>query len=148
MNNNQSTQIITMEGRTDLIADLTSSEVSYCSFTATTPEERSALFTAMNNPTYRLEEKINMPIFIRDVYAETVDFINESTGECVKGARIVLIDENGDSYGCCSMGVFSSIKKLMKVFGEPTWKEPIAVVPYTTPSRTRQNAKVLTLKLG
>ena len=148
MNNEQSTQIITMEGRTDLIADLTSAEVSYCSFAATTPEERAALFTAMNNPTYRLEEKINMPIFIRDVYAETVDFINESTGECVKGVRIVLIDANGDSYGCCSMGVFSSIKKLMKVFGEPTWKEPIAVVPYTVPSRTRQNAKVLTLKLG
>lgn len=148
MSRENNTQLITMEGRTDLVADLTTSEMAYCSFLADTPEEKRALFTAMNNPTYRLEEKINMTIMVRDVYAETVDFVNETTGEITKGIRVILIDDEGNSYGCCAMGVYSSLKKLMKVYGEPTWLTPIPVIPYTVPSRTRQNAKVLTLKLG
>lgn len=147
MNENQNTQVTVTEN-TSLVADLTSATVAYCSFTPKTPEERKTLFTAMNNPMKKLDECINMPINVKDVYAETVDFVDENTGVIAKGIRIVLIDTDGVSYGCCSTGIFNSLKKLFQVFGTPTWEEGLTIVPYTIPSRRVQNGKVLTIKLA
>lgn len=132
----------------NMVADLTSATLSYCSLTPSTVEEKKALFTAMNNPTARLEEKINVPLTITDIYVETVNFIDEKTGEIEVAPRIVLIDVNGESYGCCSMGVFGSLKKLIQVFGEPTWEDGVEVVATQVPSRRIKNGKVLTLKLA
>lgn len=137
----------TLEG-TSLVADLTTAEVSFCSMIAETLDEKKALFTAMNNPTKKLDECVNMTIMAKDVYAESLQFVDEKTGEIQPGVRIVIIDTEGNSYGCCAMGVFSALKKLFKVFGMPTWEEGIAVTPYTVPSRRVPNGKVLTLKLA
>lgn len=117
----------------------------YCSFKAETAEERAMLFTAMNNPTFTLEEKLNVTINLKDVYAEPVTLIGEG-GEIVEIVRIVLIDDEGKSYGCCSVGIFSALKKLMRVYGAPTWEEPLKVQPYQQPTRNGRN-KVFTLRV-
>lgn len=119
---------------------------TFCSFQDDSEEGKIKLFTAMNNPTYRVEEKLNCTIAVKDIYAEAVQLVDEKTGTITDTIRIVLIDENGDSYGCCSMGMFSALKKLMRVFGTPTWEKPIKVQPYQTPTRNGKN-KIFTLRV-
>ena len=120
--------------------------MSYCSFNANTREGKVALYTAMNNPTFRVEEKLNCTIALKDIYAEAVQFVSDKTGEVIDSVRIVLIDAEGNSYGCCSKGMFSALKKLIHVFGAPTWEEPILVQPYQTPTRNGIN-KIFTLRV-
>lgn len=123
-----------------------STGMTYSSFNAETPEGKLALYTAMNNPTFSVEEKLNCTIYLQDVYAEAVQFINEKSGEVTDGVRIVLIDNEGNSYGCCSKGIFSAIKKLIQVFGAPTWEEPIPVQPYQSSTRNGNN-KIYSLRI-
>lgn len=126
--------------------DFLSTGNSYCSFNADTPEGKVKLYTAMNNPDFRLEEKLNTTIALKDLYAEQVEFVDEKSGEITESVRLVLIDADGLSYGCCSVGIFSALKKLMRVFGAPTWEEPIMVQPYQTPTRNGKR-KIFTLRV-
>lgn len=130
----------------NLEQEFMSTGMSYCSFNANTPEGKVSLYTAMNNPTFRVEEKLNCTIALKDVYAEAVQFVSDKTGEVTDSVRIVLIDDEGNSYGCCSKGMFSAVKKLIQVFGAPTWEEPILVQPYQTPTRNGIN-KIFTLRV-
>lgn len=123
-----------------------STGMTYCSFNAETPEGKIALYTAMNNPTFSVEEKLNCTILLQDVYAEAVQFVNEKSGEVTDGVRIVLIDNEGNSYGCCSKGIFSAIKKLIQVYGAPTWVGGIPVQPYQTSTRNGNN-KIYSLRI-
>lgn len=100
----------------------------YVSFSPDTPEQKIALYNAMNNPDEQVGNMINEKITIRDVFVEEVDMLNEETGEITAAPRIVLIDVKGKSYAAMSTGIFSSIEKLMQVFGPPTWEEGLTVI--------------------
>lgn len=121
--------------------------LAYCSFKVSTPEDRAKLFNAMNEPDFKVDEAINTPIQVKDVYAEYIDLLDENTGEIKTAVRMVLITPDGTSYGCVSVGMFSALKKVMKIYGEPTWKEPITIIPYTKKTRNGNN-KVLTFKIA
>lgn len=137
------TQIVNMDGR-NFIADLTSKEVSFCSMTAKTQEEKIKLYQAMNNPEKRLSECINLEIKMKDVYVEVVNLIDEITGQQIKAPRIVIIDDKGVGYTCVSIGIFSALKKVFQIFGVPTYDKPLTVVPTQL---TRGANKILTLNL-
>jgi len=98
---------------------------SFYSLNPTTKEGKVALYNAINNPDKRLADFINMEIEVTDVIVEIVELEQESTGEIVKCPRIILIDKAGVSYQCVSVGVFSGLKKIIKLFGVPTWNEPV-----------------------
>lgn len=102
---------------------------SYFSGSVETPEERKRLVNAMNNPDKRLADMVNTPINATDIYVEMVELVNKETGELNNCPRIVIIDDKGKSYGCVSYGVLGSLKKIMSVYGPPTWSEPVAVKP-------------------
>lgn len=101
---------------------------AFCSVQAETMAEKALVFNAANNPQHKVNDFINKVIMLKDIYAETLELVNQETGEYEKAPRIVLIDENGEAYECVSVGMFSSLKKLIATFGEPTWEEPIPVV--------------------
>ena len=101
---------------------------AFCSVKAETMAEKALVFNAANNPQHKVNDFINKKILLKDVYAETLELCNAETGESEKAPRIVLIDENGEAYECVSVGMFSSLKKLIATFGEPTWEDPIPVV--------------------
>lgn len=101
---------------------------AFCSVKAETMAEKALVFNAANNPQHKVNDFINKKIMLKDVYAETLELCNAETGEYEKAPRIVLIDVNGEAYECVSVGMFSSLKKLIATFGEPTWDEPIPVV--------------------
>ena len=97
----------------------------------------------MNNPSKRLSDCINLEIHLKDVFVEVVN-CTDDLGMSQLCPRIVLIDDKGIGYTCVSIGVFSSLKKLFQIFGVPTYKEPLTVVP--TQITNGQN-KILTLNV-
>lgn len=101
---------------------------AFCSVKAETMEDKALVFNAANNPQHKVADFINKKIMVRDVYAETLEFLNRASYEMEKAPRIVLIDDKGEAYECVSVGMFSSLKKLIATFGEPTWEPPIPVV--------------------
>lgn len=99
----------------------------YSSLQAETREEKLKLFSLINGECERLDAHIGEVLSISDIYAENVNFVDDETGEISEGVRIILVDENGVGYACASNGIFNSIKKLMILFGEPTWSPAIPV---------------------
>lgn len=130
---------------TSYIVDLTTRQIQYCSMKAETEKEKALLFNATNNPDMRLADCINMTIKVKDVFVEAVNCTNSETGEMTVCPRIVLIDENNVGYQCVSICIFSAIKKLFGVYGEPMhWKAPI---PMIVKQITKGERKMLTLNV-
>ena len=129
----------------DLAVDLTSAQAQFCSMKATTDTEKTKLFNAMNNPDKRLSDCINMTILTKDIYIEIVQCTNEETGEVTSCPRIVIIDVDGVSYQCVSIGIFSALKKAIQVFGSPTWKNGL---PLEVKQISKGTKKMLTLNVN
>ena len=70
-------------------------------------------------------EVINKTISVTDIFSENCQLTDGKTGEVKTMPRIVLIDKDGVSYQCVSYGIYNSIKKLIQIYGLPTWEEPI-----------------------
>lgn len=132
----------------DYIVDLTSRQTSYCSMVADNEDDQAVLFNAMNNPAKRLSDCINEVIRVKHVFVEVVtcekkDANGNPTGVKDRCPRIVLIDDHGVGYQCVSIGVFSALKKLFQVYGEPMqWKSSI---PLKVVQVTKGERKMLTL---
>lgn len=124
--------------------DMTSAQTQFCSMTANTHEEKAAMYNAMNNPDKRLADCINMQIKAKDLYIEVVNCTNEETGEVNACPRIVIIDDKGVSYQAVSIGIYSALKKVIQVFGAPTWEKPVTL---EVKQITKGSRKMLTLNV-
>lgn len=129
----------------DISVDMTSAQTSFSSLKAGTDEEKANLFNAINNPEKRLADCINMVIQAKDLYIEVVNCTNEETGETTACPRIVIIDDKGVSYQAVSLGIYSALKKVIQIFGTPTWEKPIALEVKQVTKGTR---KMLTLNIS
>ena len=116
----------------------------FCSLNAETAAEKKVLYNAMNSSDNKLADHVGEVIKIKDIFCETVTIIKEETGEKVVAPRIVLIADDGKNYNSTSFGIFNSLKKLMQVFGVPTWHEPVAV---KVKQINRQQNRILTLEV-
>lgn len=145
-NNTPSTAPVTRnDDNEDYIVNLTSAKRSYSSLPTNTMEEKAIAYNAMNNPAHRISEMINREICIKDIYVETVECVNEKDGTVAVCPRIVLVDTNGEAYSCVSVGMFGSLEKLIRVYGEPTWTDGILVE--INQNKTRRGMNILTLKV-
>ena len=126
-----------------VMSDLNCSE-TYCSMRSGTREEKITMYNAVNNPDYKLSDFTGKVIYIKDVVADRVENLSDETGEMKANARVVLIDKDGKSYQCVSSGIYNAIKKLIAIFGEPTWDEPLAVEVQNI--STSKGRKTLSLK--
>ena len=127
-----------------LVADMTSRQTAFCSMFATTKEDKAKLYNAMNNPDSRLADCINMQIKAKDLYVEIVNCTNEETGEVTACPRIVIIDDEGKSYQAVSIGIYSALKKIIQVYGAPTWADPVTL---EVKQITKGQRKMLTLNV-
>lgn len=127
-----------------VVVDMTQAQTQFCSMQAVSREEKAAMYNAMNNPDKRLADCINMQIKAKDLYIEIVNCTNEETGEVTACPRIVIIDKDGTSYQAVSIGIYSALKKVIQVFGEPTWDEPVTL---EVKQITKGNKKMLTLNV-
>jgi hypothetical protein len=128
----------------DVSVDMTSAQTQFCSMVAKTDEEKAKLYNAMNNPEKRLADCINMKIKAKDLYIEVVNCTNEETGEITACPRIVIIDDKGVAYQAVSLGIYSALKKIIQVFGAPTWDKPVTL---EVKQVTKGNRKMLTLNV-
>lgn len=137
---------VVMEEDEKMIADLTAERtVSYCSMEPKNEDDEIILFNAMNNPEKRIGDCINMVIEVKHVFCEVVTCINRETGESTLCPRTVLIDVDGKGYQAVSMGVFSALKKIFAVKGDPTtWKKPVKL---KVSQITKGDRKLLTFNL-
>ena len=129
----------------DISVDMTSAQLSFSSLKAESDEEKANLFNAINNPEKRLADCINMTIKAKDLYIEVVNCTNEETGEITACPRIVIIDDKGVSYQAVSLGIYSALKKVIQIFGAPTWEKPISLAVKQITKGTR---KMLTLNIA
>lgn len=139
----QSNNIFADEGYS-VAVDLTSAQTQFCSMSAETQEEKAKLYNAMNNPEKRIGDCINMTINAKDLYIEVVNCTNEETGEITACPRIVIIDDEGVGYQAVSVGIFSALKKVVQVFGAPTWETPVKL---KVQQITKGARKMLTLNV-
>lgn len=136
-----------MEEDERMIADLTSERrVQYCSMTPKNTDEEIALFNAMNSSDKRLADCINTVITIRHIFVEVVTCHNQDNPAITQLCpRIVLIDADGVSYQCVSIGIFSAMKKLLSVKGDPRlWDGPVYVQVLQI---TKDKKKMLSIKM-
>ena len=121
--------VVVYDENEKMIAELSNKrEVQYCSIKPQTEEDEILLFIAMNKPKYRLKDFITKTIELKDVFCEMLNCVNKETGEVNAAPRIVLIDPKGVGYQCVSLGIFSAIKKIFSIKGDPsTWKKPIKI---------------------
>lgn len=88
-------------------------------------ETAAKVFDALNNPTHQVAEYINLSINVCNVLIEVSEVVNEDTGEMVRAPRVVLIDENGESYQAVSIGMFTAVKNAFRCFGPAPWEPPL-----------------------
>ena len=129
----------------NVVVDMTSAQTQFCSMMAETKEEKAAMFNAMNNPDKRIADCINMTIAAKDLYIEVVNCTNEETGEVTACPRIVIVDADGVSYQAVSIGIYSALKKVVQVFGAPTWDDPVML---EVKQITKGSRKMLTLNVA
>lgn len=128
----------------NIVADLTTAKTQFCSMIADSDEAKAKLYNAMNNPDKRLSDMINMQINAKDLYIEVVNCTNTETGEVTACPRIVIIDEKGRSYQAVSIGIYSALKKVIQVYGAPTWEKAIKL---EVKQITKGERKMLTLNV-
>lgn len=118
---------------------------AYSSLKSGTRKEKAALYNAMSNPTHKVGDFINKTINVKDVYVEVIDVTNDETGETEQAPRIVLIDTDGVTYQAVSRGIFNSLSRLIRTFGEPTWDEGL---PCTVKQISLGKNQLLTLEIN
>lgn len=99
-----------------------------CSITPTgNRKEDARIFSALNNPEYRIANFINKKIAVTDVLVEIRELLNEESGEIETAPRVVLIDEDGKAYQAVSKGIFNAVKNAYQVFGAAPWEPALEI---------------------
>lgn len=99
-----------------------------CSITPTgNRKEDARIFSALNNPEYRIANFINKKIAVTDVLVEIRELLNEENGEIETAPRVVLIDEDGKAYQAVSKGIFNAVKNAYQVFGAAPWEPALEI---------------------
>lgn len=88
--------------------------------------EMVAMVNAVNSPSHRIADMVNMEINVVNFYVEKTQINND--GVMVDAFRTVLVDDNGESFGAVSTGVVNSLKNIVSFLGMPnTWERPLTV---------------------
>ena len=94
------------------------------------PDDRATsakIFNAMNNPTHRVADFINKEVSICDYLIEITDIENEETGLVSSVPRVVLIDDEGESYQAVSVGMANAVRNLVIACGDAPWSPPVTI---------------------
>lgn len=145
VNENTAPTTTIVDEEKNFIADLTNTHASYCSLSVKTKQDKARLYNATNGNAKRIADMINTQISVKDVFVESVQCTNTTTGEVKTCPRIVLIDSNLNGYQCVSVGVYSAIAKIFNIYGTPDqWEEPIKVM---IKQISKGDRKMLTLEI-
>ena len=134
----------------NISADINESMASmFCSVDNSTRDGQMIIYNAINSPTGRLGDMIGKVIKVKDVIAEPTIIYNEQQ-EPIETIRLTLITDDNQSYTRVSTGIYNAVKKLIAVFGMPTWTDPLPleIKQILRQSKSGQPRNVLTLQLA
>lgn len=128
----------------------------YASFSPDSYADKVKLYNAINTPDHQLADFINREIKISDVVIRVVTLTarkgmsSDAPAAWVEdnidkmGFRVILIDDNGESYAATSNGIYNSICTLRGIFGTLHFDEPL--VAMVNQIKTK-NGNTLTMSL-
>lgn len=127
-----------------VMSDVLVTGTAYTSMNISDRKTAVRFYNATANPAYKLKEHVNEVIEMSHISIEAVGVRNEQ-GDYVEAPRIVIIDKDGNGYGCVSVGVLQSLKRLCSLIGTPdTWDEPVKIKPVLVSTKKGQ---VLSIQL-
>lgn len=116
----------------------------FCSLPSNTDAEIDFIYNVSATNT-KLKSFINQEINMVDIYVETVEMVNEDTGEVTRSPRCIIIDDKGVAYASVSKGVYTSLRKILALRKMPsTWERPIKIIPRL---HEHKRGQVLTLEI-
>ena len=117
---------------------------TFCSKLVEKEEEKKELFNALESCDALLNDCVGQEIAIKDVYCEERETVNDE-GVVVKRYRTIHFDVNGQTYATGSYGIFNIIRKLITIYGMPTWEKGIKVKVAKRPLGNGKSTLTLTL---
>ena len=118
---------------------------TFCSKVVEKEEEKKELFNALETCDALLNDCVGQEIVIKDIFCEEKEVIDDESGELKKKYRTILFDMNGQTYATGSYGIFNVIKKLISIYGLPTWENGIKVKVAKRPIGNGKSSLTLTL---
>ena len=118
---------------------------TYCSKLVEKEEDKKELFNALETCDALLNDCVGQEINIKDVYCEEREVADEDTGEIKKKYRTILFDVSGQTYATGSYGIFNIIRKLITIYGMPTWENGVKVKVAKRPIGNGKSTLTLTL---
>lgn len=79
-------------------------------------ESRLALFSAVTD-SVALEDNLNKPIKLANIVVQSIEMVNEESGELQEVPRTILIDGDNVAYHAISKGLFRSVENLVGILG-------------------------------
>lgn len=106
---------------------------------------KAALLNALSN-SLPVSENLNKNIELANIVVESIDLVNEQTGELETQPRVIIVDADGTAYHAISGPFFRDVQRLLSIMGHPsTWPAPLPVKINKGGQGTRQ---YFTLKLN
>ena len=81
-------------------------------------ESKKVAFNMLNSPNVRLSSMVGKPIHAKDYVIDNVSLVNAETGEVQETQRLVIRDENGETYHTMGRGLVESFNRILDVFGD------------------------------
>ena len=117
----------------------------YCSKKVEKEEDKKDLFNALETCDALLNDCVGQEIEIKDIYCEEREVIDEVTGELRNKYRTIIFDKNGQTYATGSYGIYNVVRKLISIYGYPTWEDGIKVKVAKRPIGNGKSSLTLTL---
>ena len=90
-------------------------------------ETKTKIFNAVNDAK-SISDLNGKPFSITDMVIESVEFVNEKTGEVDQAVRTIFITPDNEAYQAFSGPVFNAAKRILTLLGDPSdWPAPLKV---------------------
>lgn len=124
----------------------TGSETSdmFVSFDPVDPGDKIKLYNAINAPETRIADMVNRPICLSDVIMVKCKINDRGRSAERDAIRVILIDDNGETYAATSSGITNSVRNIFNIFGTLHFPEGLKV---TIEQIKTSNGNTLTMKL-
>ena len=139
----EAVEVITNDQQQFVTAFGAAAGTMFCSRKIEGPRDKAALYNAINSPEAQLADCINQRIAVADFIVQQVT-ITKETGEVVSAPRIVLIDTEGHTFACVSVGIHNALQTLCYIFGMPAQWGPDGL-PVIVRQINRGSNRILTL---
>lgn len=114
------------------VNDAFNSDVTVTHMPSAEWDDKKLLFNSLNNPTGKIsdmrDKQINMVGFVmQPIYLMEKE--GPEAGTVKRAIRTIIINSDGMSYGCSSMGIATALRNLVPMVGEGPWYDmPVPII--------------------